>query len=472
MTQDSHTNPAFGVYSVHKLTSESPGNSRASNRESVPPAARRAAIAGFVGTFIEYYDYILFGVLAVYLGPLFFPSDNPAVSMLITLSVFGAGFIARPLGGVIFGRLGDRRGRRTALLATVALMGLCSGLMGFLPTYSSIGVTASVILVILRLLQGLSAGAEMLGSVTLVLESSPTSRRTLLASLTPLGAGFGGGVALLMAAVVSLTVSKEAMLDYGWRIPFLASIPLTIIAFILRRRVEDSPEFVKLAADDRVSKSPIREAFLGNKRRMLVACGIAIGINGVAGVNAWLGPYLISSRELPASQIMLVLAISMLIIQPVAFIGGWLGDTYGRRIMITLPLIAFVVLCIPILWILGATDAPIGLMGAVLVYLALLSLMNPAAYTYMASIFPTEVRFTASNFCQNVGTVLAGGTAPAAVAALVLATGTRYAAAYWILSSCLIALLALWLGRGLKDPDSSLKASPGIMPSVEKAKEL
>lgn len=409
----------------------------------IPPAARRAAIAGFAGTYIEYYDFALYGVLTVYFAPLFFPSDNYATSFLVGLGVFGAGFIARPIGGMVFGRIGDRRGRRTALMATVVLMGTCSAVIGLLPTYETLGIVAPVVLVLLRIGQGLSAGAEMLGSVTYVLESAPPDKRILLSSLTPFGAGLGGSSGAVLAAVLALNVSADSMTDFGWRIPFLVAAPLTLLAFLLRRRIEDSPEFAKMVRDNEIVRSPLAETLRGHWRTVLVAGGIAIGVNGTAGVAQWFGVYLAGNRELPTATVLITYATAMVFGALWVPLAGALTDRFGQRRMLTVVLTLFIVLSVPIFWILSGTEHPLLLFAGMGTYLVLTNMVMAPGFSFIAELFPPAIRYTASNFGQNIGTVLGGGTAPLVCGTLLLATGSDFGPILWIAGMGLIGLGAV-----------------------------
>ncbi|WP_236791800.1 MFS transporter [Amycolatopsis sp. GM8] len=413
-------------------------------KEPIPPVARRAAVAGAVGTFVEYYDYGLYGVLTVYLAPLFFPAGNAASSILVSLGVFGLGYVARPIGGLVLGRLGDSRGRRTALLASVLLMGLATSLVGVLPTHATAGIAASILLVFLRLAQGFSAGAEVLGSVTYVLESAPPSRRGFLASLTPLGSTLGGATGALIGALTSLTVSKATMLDYGWRIPFLVAIPLSLLAFLARRRIEDSPEFLDLVARKETSRTPLRTLFSQHRGPLLLGCGLALGVNAVSGMAGWLTTYLAATRQLPATPIIFVYGIATLLAAVGSPIAGRLIDRFGHTRVMVATFAAFLVLSVPILWLLGTATAPGILFIGVAVYLMLVAFLTAPAYAYLAELFSTDVRFSGSNFAQNVGVCIAGGTTPLIAGALVVGTGSALSPAIWVGAACLLALGTLF----------------------------
>ncbi|MGV9870871.1 MFS transporter [Rhodococcus koreensis] len=417
------------------------------NRETIPPAARRAGIAGFVGTFIEYYDFGLYAVLAVYFAPQFFPADNAATSFLTGLAVYGAGFFARPFGAVVFGRIGDRRGRRTALVATVLFMGACSALIGLLPTFEEIGLWAPVLLVVLRLGQGLSAGAELMGAVTYVLESAPPSRRVFLASLPSVGTLSGGACGPLVALVIVEALGREAMIAYGWRIAFLLAIPLTVLAYVVRARLEDSPEFAEMVAKKEVVKAPLREVFRTSRRGLLIAGGMAVAANGAGGMALWFTTFLVGTRDLPASNVFLASVIGYLAGATIVPIVGLLTDRYGQRRLAGVAFAGFAVAALPVLWLIGTTTSVVALTVGMVVYLLLSAAVQPPVYSFIAEAFPRNVRFTGSALAHNIGGVLAAGPGPLIAGLLFNATGSWAAPAIWLGILCCIGFSAIAASR-------------------------
>src|SRR5262245_28020419 len=206
-------------------------------------ASRRAAIAGLLGSLIESYDFYVYSYLVVYTAVLFFRTDDPAIAILASLGVLGVGYIARPLGGVFFGHLGDRIGRRRTLVITVVVMGLATTAIGLLPTFDQIGAFAPILIVLLRLVQGFSAGGELIGSATYVAEHSVEGNRGRLASFTPMGVAIGTALAPAAVAVSALALAPDQMAAWGWRIPLLLSFPLTLVCLYYRSRLDDSPAF-------------------------------------------------------------------------------------------------------------------------------------------------------------------------------------------------------------------------------------
>lgn len=204
--------------------------------------SKRAATSGFVGTLIEYYDFSLYGYMAVIIAPLFFPSGDPTVSLLAALAVFGTAYVVRPLGGIVFGHIGDKYGRKTALLGTLVCMGIGSTLMGLLPTFDQAGYYATALLVLVRLLQGFSAGGEVGGSATFISESSPSHLRATFGAFTPMGSTGGFALAAAVAGMVTAFTTPEQMSSWGWRIPFLLALPLTLLCIWARTRVKETYE--------------------------------------------------------------------------------------------------------------------------------------------------------------------------------------------------------------------------------------
>lgn len=426
-------------------------------KEPIPPAARKAALAGGIGTFIEYFDYLLFSVLTVYIAPLFFPSSDPSVSVLAGLAVYGAGFVAKPLGAIVFGRMGDRRGRRATLLFTVVLMGVATSLIAILPTYAAIGVTAPILLVVLRVLQGASSGAELQGAVTYVLESAPRSRRAALASWVNLGTGLGGASGALVAAIIGMTVSPETMLAWGWRIPFLVAIPLTVLAFVVRRRLEDSPDFQDLVEKNQVAKSPVRDTFVTYRRILLITGLVGLAYSMFGGLLGWLVPYLTGIRRLDPAPIFLAYALSQALGNSIVPLMGKATDRFGHQRTIVTAFTVSVVLMVPILGVLGTATSPWVLGVAITVFIALIAGTGPPVYTYIALHFPVSARFTGSNISTQIGAALGGGTAPLIASALVLAIGSPFAPLLVLVAAAVVGVAAVLVApRYLAGTDSPL----------------
>lgn len=406
--------------------------------------ARRAALAGGVGTLIEYYDFAVYGFLAVVIAPLFFPSTSPGVSILATLAVFGVAYVARPLGGIFFGRLGDRKGRRQALVVTVVCMGIACGVLGMLPTHSSVGVLAPILLVIIRLAQGFSAGGEIGGAATYIAESAPPNRRGFFGSFTPVGSTLGFAVAAAVVGVVALITTDDQMSSWGWRIPFLLALPLAFVCLRVRLKLEDSPEFDEMAAKNEVAKSPLSDVVKKQPWSVLRVVGIAIAMNGSGYIGlTYFSVYLINDLGFSKDSVYWTSAIAIALACATFPLSGMLTDRFGRKPVLLSGYVAYVVIALPVFMILGATSSIIVVGCVYFVYMVLNGVVQVPAFPLFTELFPRAVRYTGVSLGFNIGTIAAGGTAPYVAAQLVESTGNAMSPAYWVMGVCVIGVLTV-----------------------------
>ncbi|MEV8376391.1 MFS transporter [Kribbella sp. NPDC056861] len=404
---------------------------------------RRAVRASLVGTIVEYYEFTVYGFLAVVFGPLFFPAGSPTVATLSALTVFGAGYLARPLGGVVFGALGDRYGRRPVLMATLLIMGVASSLMGILPTYASIGAAAPVLLLILRLLQGFSAGGEWSGALTYITEMAPPRRRGLYGSVPALGVGIGFLSAALLVALVAGTGVE--MSTWGWRIPFLVCIPLTVLCVALRYKLEDSPEFKAIAhTAEGVSRIPVRETIRSHPRDVLSVAALTIGVLGPSILGKlYVAVHLVQIKGFPAQEVYLLLGLTLLATVWIFPVMGMKSDAIGRRPIAWIGLSASVILPVPLFLAVDAADSILAVAPALLIYLLVEPFVSGAVFAGFAELFPTRTRFTGVSIGLNLGTIATAGFGPAIATWLVTATGWAGSPGLWGSACALIGLGAL-----------------------------
>lgn len=439
--------------------SEPPIETTASSVMS-PRQRRRAGTASALGTCIEAGDLVMYAFLVVYTAPLWFPSNDPAVSVVATLGVYGVGFLARPLGGLFFGRMGDRAGRRRTLVVTLALMGLATLSLGLIPTYETIGVFAPVLVILARILQGFAAGGEVMGAATYALESSSPGRRGLYSSLTPFGSYIGLFMATAVIGITNIIVGSAAMAAWGWRIPFFVGFVLTIALLMFRLRVEDSAEFTVLKKNNMIAKTPLRDTWRDHKLTILLTVLMGSGILYAAySINTYVPVYLTTVTGLSRSEVPWMTAVVFLLASPAAIMGGLLADRFGRVRVLTIGLIAFGLSGIPVFAILA--DASFGIIGIGAVFfvaVVLGALLIAPAYQTFADIFPTRIRFTAAAIGFNLANMIGAGFGPLLSAEVIRSTGSPQAPGWMLLVAVAVGIAGL---LGLVRLHRSRDGAPG-----------
>lgn len=403
----------------------------------VPPRARRAAVAGGVGTMIEGYDFSSYGYLAVFLAPLFFPNADPVVSLLLALLVFGGAYLARPLGGIVFGLLGDRIDRGRVLVATIVCMGVATTLIGVLPTYESVGVTATVLLILLRLVQGFSVGAEVAGAATFVSEAAPNRVKGRFGAFNPAGATGGFALAAAVTGTTSAIVGPEAMAAWGWRVPFLVSLPLTVLAFVIRRRI--LAEAHPVAGTDISLRTVLRHGWLS----ILKVAALSAAVNGTAYFGlTYVSIHLIQRLKYPPTPVFwvttVVVAVSALLMLPV----GRLGDRIGLPRLGMIGMFGYLAVTGVGMWAMGLGSLPLAGVAFLLIMVNT-SFAQVTGYSLAPELFPREIRFTGMAMGWNAGVILAGGTAPVLCVWLIEVTGSVLAPAAFVMGAALLGLAVL-----------------------------
>ncbi|MGW2824295.1 MFS transporter [Streptomyces sp. NPDC001443] len=416
--------------------------------------------ASMLGTFIEFYDFTCYGFLVVFTAPLFFPSGDPATGILASLGVYGVGYLARPLGALFFGRLGDRRGRRFALLVTVIGMGSATTLMGLLPTYATAGVAAPVLLVAVRMMQGFCAGGEIGGAATLVSESDGGRRRGRLQALIPLGSSLGVAVSPALVGLLVTTLGSREMEQWGWRVPLLLSAVMTAAVAVYRVRVEDSPEFRSLAEAEAVERSPVLAALRGHWRMIAASAVLNVVITMMLGVLVnYMSVYLLSVLELPILKVYWLSAACLLLGACGFPLGGWWTDRFGRRSAMLFGCAGAAALVFPLLYGMRgvASGGPWALVGAGVLYsvaLAFAYSAAPAMYVTLTQAFPTPVRYTSVSFAYNAGAVAGGGLTPYLAADLTRSAGPQ-AAGWLVVAAAAVGVVVMtFLTSGASSPSN------------------
>lgn len=419
------------------------------------PTLRRAIAASALGNATEWFDYGIYAYGVTYISAALFPGDMEN-AVLFALGTFAISFLIRPLGGLFWGPLGDRIGRKSVLALTILLMAGATFGVGLIPSYASIGFWAPTLLVLLRIVQGFSTGGEYGGAATFMAEYAPDDRRGFFGSFLEFGtlAGFSLGAMLMLG--FSLLLGDDAMHRWGWRIPFLVAAPLGLIGMYLRAKMEDTPIFVEecVVAEGRAAPG-IATILRDHKRPMLVVAGLVVALNIVNyTLLSYMPTYLQRRIGLSAEEALIVPIIGMLFMMLFLPFAGALSDRIGRRPMWRWSLIGLLVLVVPLYMLIGT-----GLTGAIVGFILLGLLYVPQLATISATfpaMFPTPVRFAGFAIAYNVATSIFGGTAPMIGSGLIILTGDELMPAYYMMAACLVGLVALRFmpetaGRSLRE---------------------
>jgi MHS family shikimate/dehydroshikimate transporter-like MFS transporter len=402
---------------------------------------RQIVLASVLGTVVEWYDFLVYGTAAALVfGKLFFPATDPAVGTIASLGAYAVGFVARPLGGAIFGHYGDRLGRRTMLMLTMLIMGGGTFLIGCLPTYATIGIWAPVLLIALRLLQGIGIGGEWGGAVLMVVENAPRHRRGLLGSLVQLGYPLGLVAATGMFALMQF-LPPDDFLAWGWRVPFLISAVLIAVGLFVRLRLVETAAFAAMRAVGAPARIPLAEVLTRHRKAFFATIGLKVSeIAWVSVLTVFCIAYVSGTLKLPGRVIIdgiLLAGAVELVTMPLA---GWLSDIVGRRAIYIFGTLFSICAAFPLFWLLDSRDpTTIVLTVAVAVSFGQ-GIMFCLHASFMPELFGTRVRYSGISMGFQIGAALSGGFTPVIAASL-----QRWAGGTWPVSVYLIVLAAISL---------------------------
>ncbi|MDF2826747.1 MAG: ral substrate transporter [Mycobacterium sp.] len=430
----------------------------------------KVTAAAVLGTVLEWYDFAIYAAMAAVIGRLFFPSDDPTVSLLVTLASYAVGFVCRPIGAIVLGRLGDRAGRRSMLAITMVIVGLSSLLIGLLPTYAAVGALAPTLLVALRMIQGLAVGAEWTGGATFLIEYARTGRRGLFSGIVQAStvAGFllGTGVATFMVRALP----QDAVDAWGWRVPFIAGGVVAAIGLFVRLKLDESPAYRALHASHTAAPADPHAAAVtehapdrsaapgegpgGNRRSWLLVLGIVFGVT-LYGYTATSFPAFLSGiGALPLADALMTNALALVIEVPLIVAAGALSDRVGRKPLMMTAMALFAVGTYPIFLLVTSGTIAGAVTGQVL-FVTLFALVSGPMAAMFVELFPTRVRSSAFSSSYNIGVAVFGGTAPFVNTFLATRSGLDVAPAFYLTFGALVSLV--FLSRVVDRHDEELR---------------
>ncbi|KLV05576.1 MFS transporter [Photobacterium aquae] len=417
------------------------------NKDDSHRELKRAATASFIGNFVEWFDYASYGYLATVIAVVFFPQTDKTSGLLAAFAVFALSFLVRPLGGIFWGHIGDRYGRKNALSVSIIIMSCATFCIALVPSYQSIGLAAPIILLIARLIQGFSASGEYAGAATFLAEYAPDNKRGLYAAIVPASTAAGLLFGALFVSMLYTLLSAEQLSDWGWRIPFLLAAPFGLIGRYIRVHLEDSPKFRQMEEESanrqKESQVPLKRLLSHHPKEILIAFGVtSLNAVGFYTLLSYMPTYLSAELGLAETTSFLMSTLTLSVYIGLVFYMGVLSDSLGRKRTLTYASIGFIVLTVPLFYLIGSQSLLLIVIAQILL-VSMLAMNDGTLACFLTEIFPTPMRYSGFAFTFNCANALFGGTAPLIATWLINVTGSQVAPAYYLVLAAIVALIAM-----------------------------
>jgi metabolite-proton symporter len=412
-------------------------------------SARKVALASLIGTTIEWYDFFIYGTAAALVfNELFFPAFDPTVGTIAAFATFAVGFLARPLGGVLFAHFGDKVGRKPMLIVSLMMMGVATLAMGLLPTYASIGVWAPELLTLLRFTQGLGVGGEWGGAALMAVEHAPENRRGFYGSWPQVGVPAGLLLGNLTFSGISASVSEEAFMAWGWRIPFLLSGVLIVAGYVIRLKISESPVFEKAMQQkeqERAERMPVLEVLRKHPKTVLLAAGSFLATNATFYVSTtWIVSYTTTALDYERTTVLNANSFLAATDIPLMMAFGLLSDRLGRKKMSLGGMLALMLFAVPWILLVDSGSIVLYLMAGFVVQICRTAVYGPQS-AFFAELFSTRLRYSGASLSYQIASILGGGIAPMICTAVYGATQSSLAIAGYVVVLCAISFGSIYL---------------------------
>ncbi|WP_042373927.1 MFS transporter [Neobacillus jeddahensis] len=404
---------------------------------------KKATMATAIGNLVEWYEYGIYSYTAAIIGAQFFPEESSSVALLYGFAIFAISFFFRPLGGLIFGSIGDKLGRKKILVVTILMMSGSTAIIGLIPSYTSIGIMAPLLLIVMRMTQGLAAGGEYTGASVFMNESAPKHHRGLFTSLLESGSLLGYIIGSIFVAILTSALSADAMAAWGWRIPFVCSLPLALVGMYVRTKIDDTPTFLKMQKENTLSKNPLKEMFVTARKPLVISFFIVAFANGAYyTLLTFLPSYFETQVGLTTLQSLVVTTSGMVFMMILFPLFGTLGDRFGRKRFLLVSAILAIFTAIPIIAFVtsGSPAGPLVGYFALSVIVAMFIGVFPST---LPMLFPNRVRNSAYGISYNVSTAIFGGGAPFIITSLQSATGNNLMPAFFLIGTGVMAMVSI-----------------------------